>query len=408
MKKRIIKLLVRIVGHRCITFDGSRVYYWKVPMIVLPMSILSKLQHDLSTKLGPDVNKYLFNLGKIQGENGTNILIKKYNFKANSEDLRFFLEQTKFVGIGVLEDIDKDISKYYLRLRNTTSPFAIAYKEIYGLQKESVCNYMRGLIAGASQAVCANVNNEEREMTAIETKCIAKGDPYCEFEIREKNKFDKKLFGKADFDALPKELIFAKKKETLAALLRTAVSNCKNPETLLLQYLKKNKKNFIDFSDNGEVSIFNAKGLITPMDIINLFFNILEKKYGYKRVYDIVYSIGVEFGLNKSIDMFKRYHFQKDLPMFKTSIGEVGLYGLGHPEIISFDKVKNTLLIKVCNTPGLLFRDLTGLRKEFFDYLLSGFLAGACQFFFDKPMKSTEIKCSVKGHEACVFEITKK
>ena len=49
-----------------------------------------------------------------------------------------------------------------------------------------------------------------------------------------------------------------------------------------------------------------------------------------------------------------------------------------------------------------------GIRKEFVDYFLSGFLAGACKFFLGEPMVFTEIKCSVKGHEACIIKVTKK
>ena len=99
VKKTLVKLLVRFLGHKGITFDGSRVYYWKVPMIVLPMDTLVYLQHNFEKKFGPDTRKIFYSLGKIQGKNGCNILIEKFKIIPNEEDLSFFMEQTEFVGI---------------------------------------------------------------------------------------------------------------------------------------------------------------------------------------------------------------------------------------------------------------------------------------------------------------------
>lgn len=111
MKKTIIKLIARFVGNRCVTFDGSRVYYWKVPMIVLPMDALAHLQHGLEEAFGQETRKIIYQLGKIQGRNGSNILIQKYNVKPDANDLSFFMEQTEFVGIGKMFFQLKEIEK---------------------------------------------------------------------------------------------------------------------------------------------------------------------------------------------------------------------------------------------------------------------------------------------------------
>lgn len=102
VKKTLIKLLARFVGHKGLTFDGSRVYYWKVPMIVLPMETLAFLQHNLEKEFGPETRKIVYSLGKIQGKNGTNILVEKFKIIPDEDDFSFFMEQTEFVGVGKL------------------------------------------------------------------------------------------------------------------------------------------------------------------------------------------------------------------------------------------------------------------------------------------------------------------
>lgn len=58
------------------------------------------------------------------------------------------------------------------------NPFAIIYKKIYGIQKKGVDDYLLGLFAGGTYAISG------KEVKGEETKCIAKGDPYCEFRVK--------------------------------------------------------------------------------------------------------------------------------------------------------------------------------------------------------------------------------
>ena len=110
----LVKLILRVVGHRSISFDGSRIYYWGVPMVLLPMKSFGFLQEQLKSSFGEISDLYLYHLGKIQGKNGTNILLKKYNFSPREKDLNFFLDQTKFVGIGGF-DIRKWLKRVYCK-----------------------------------------------------------------------------------------------------------------------------------------------------------------------------------------------------------------------------------------------------------------------------------------------------
>jgi len=57
------------------------------------------------------------------------------------------------------------------------NPFATLYKNIHGLQKQGVDDYLLGLFAGGTFTISG------KKVKAKENKCIAKGDDYCEFII---------------------------------------------------------------------------------------------------------------------------------------------------------------------------------------------------------------------------------
>ncbi|MFH1752210.1 MAG: 4-vinyl reductase, partial [archaeon] len=70
--------------------------------------------------------------------------------------------------------------------RFNDNQIALAYKKEFGKSKKAICHTLRGYFTGTASNVCG------KELEAIETKCMAKGDAFCEFVIKEKSKFDEK------------------------------------------------------------------------------------------------------------------------------------------------------------------------------------------------------------------------
>lgn len=405
MQKTLVKLLVRIVGNKCVTFDGSRVYYWGVPMIVLPYSSFSYMQNSFEKEFGKFALDIIYHAGKLQGKNGTNILLKKYAVKPSESDLSFFMEQSKFVGIGVIEEVKKDVKNNIFTYRFTSSPFAEAYLKQFGQQKKPVCKYGLALSVGALQALTKVFTNNDKELLSVETKCIAKGDPYCEFEIKIGSIWDiKDPYIKQNLSIKPPEFGIADEKEDLPALIRVARKPTGNPDTELTESLKKKYKTVFNFTDKGEVGVVGAYGIITPMDIFVLIFHILEQKYGAKAT-ERIYDAGKYFGIDVSKQIFEKLNLEQKEINIKKALEQIGIYGLGHPELLRADAKNNLYIVKVDNTPGTHYYDLLGQRKLPFDYLLAGFLAGIMEYVLGKNMSATETNCFVQGKPNCVFEI---
>lgn len=399
----LVKLILRVVGHRSISFDGSRIYYWGVPMVLLPMKSFGFLQEQLKSSFGEISDLYLYHLGKIQGKNGTNILLKKYNFSPREKDLNFFLDQTKFVGIGGFDIIENGLKKgCTARIFNSTSPFAREYKQIFGIQKEGCCHYIRGLLAGATQTVCESLNGVDVELVCNEVKCISKGDDVCEFEIRPKKKGE---ICNQDFKEIPIEIKDIRKIETLKKLLRVPVSNTSESRTELYSLLKRHNKNFFIFSEEGEVSIYrDVKGLVTPLDILNLIYYLYSSAFDNEEVEKIFYETGRFAGLTESKKFMKEYNVSKKRDTIKLLIEQIGVFGLGKAKLLSLDS-KNNAKVEVRNSPGLLFKNLKGVQKKKFDYLVGGFLSGVFSFFYGGDFVVVERECSAMKNSPCIFEI---
>ncbi|MEW6329112.1 MAG: 4-vinyl reductase, partial [Candidatus Micrarchaeota archaeon] len=75
-------------------------------------------------------------------------------------------------GYGNIEILEYDEKKPYILLRVFNSSNAEGMKTEW-----PVCYDLAGMFAGAAEVVF------DKEMYCMETKCIAKGDEFCEFEV---------------------------------------------------------------------------------------------------------------------------------------------------------------------------------------------------------------------------------
>lgn len=399
MQKTLVKLIARFVGHKCITFDGSRVYYWKVPMIIMPMRVLSFLQHNLEQKHGPDTRKIMYALGKIQGRNGSNILIEKFKVVPNEKDLSFFMEQTEFVGVGKITLDKNEVSKGYMLINNENSTNAKAYTGLFGKRKAPICDYVRGLTSGAVEAIYQAASGNHDEVEGVEIKCQAKGDKFCKIEVK------KDWTGYED--ELPGELKgidSARKKQTLSMLLRPAARSVEKPETELSIAIKRHYgDNHIKYEKGGEVVLFGMDCLITPIDMANWLYFVLRENYG-PSIDDEFYKAGQMLGQESTKGLFAEFKLQKNLKNIKMAFEQPGLYGLGHVTPMKVDTSNGRYFLRVSNTPGVHHKELLGLTKEKIDYFLAGMFSGIINEITGKDVTIKEETCSASGASHCIFK----
>jgi len=91
------------------------------------------------------------------------------------EGVRFSMNEYNKMGLGRAEMIKADPEKPLFVFRYYFSPGAAAYIE-HEKSKEPVCYHFAGICAGAVSIFYPGVE-------ATEIKCMAMGDPYCEFVV---------------------------------------------------------------------------------------------------------------------------------------------------------------------------------------------------------------------------------
>jgi len=403
MRKTIIKLLARFFGHKGYQFDGSRAYYWKVPMIVLPMQTLGQLQHDLQQKFGNDINKMIYKLGKLQGRNGSNILIEKFKVTPDASDLSFFLEQSEFVGVGKTIMVESDIDKGYFLLKNTNSPMAKGYEAVYGKTTKPVCNYWRGLATGAFEAIFTTIKGEPQELESYETHCICKGDPECRVEIRKKSDMNNKLYNEQS-EISNKHLDMVMEKETLKMLLRPASANPKKTETDISLAFKRLNKGHLKFEDNGVVLLSGLPSLITPIDIVALLFYTVQHSYG-PGADKIISNVGVQLGKTFTDQLMHQLKLNPtNIAHVRMVLQQPGLFGLGTGEPMKMDLTGKNFITKIHNTPAVNYTQLLGSSKIPMDYFIAGILSGSLEILLGQNFTTTEQACFAVSRSPCVFK----
>lgn len=82
-------------------------------------------------------------------------------------------------GWGRLSFEPSKITKGNAAIQLEDSAIAVTYKKLVGVSEHPVCSATRGILAGI-----AAVASKRDDIEAVETMCLAKGDPYCEFLIK--------------------------------------------------------------------------------------------------------------------------------------------------------------------------------------------------------------------------------
>ncbi len=155
-------------------------------VIILSRGNLAHLQKDFERVMGPVATSIVYNSGRDYAQNvQSNIkqsIIKLIAKISKDMIAKKMLDVFSSWGYGKAEFLELDPEKSYAKLKVTNSANALSYEN----STKPVCHFIRGILAGAGTIIM------EKEMHCLESKCVAKGDEYCEFEIITKEELEKR------------------------------------------------------------------------------------------------------------------------------------------------------------------------------------------------------------------------
>ena len=159
---------------KLIQLKDGEIDIMSLPVAILPVYILSDLEMELIRILGyKEAYEKIYKSVKNGSIKYNKFFLEKYAIKDKRKALNW---QTKIVtlsGWGKLEVALIDFDNTRAVLHYINSPFAKAYEKT----NYPVCIIPTAFTAGGAVTVLG------KNVDAIETKCVAMGDKYCEIEI---------------------------------------------------------------------------------------------------------------------------------------------------------------------------------------------------------------------------------
>ena len=146
--------------------------------IVMPMTLLKNLFEEIEKILTPSGFAAVFyNAGRKSGENYAQYFREKFGLKSKEELIETVTICTSAIGWGIVETYTLDLSIPAGSVRVKENIEAVMRGKG---ATQPVCHWTRGFLAGYLTAVTGV------DVEVVETKCLGKGDEYCEFEIKAK------------------------------------------------------------------------------------------------------------------------------------------------------------------------------------------------------------------------------
>jgi len=146
--------------------------------ILFPLSFLRNLFDEIEKILTPSGSAAVFyNAGKRSGENYVKYYKEKFGLKSREELIKTLIMGTSAVGWGKIETYALDLSIPAGSIRVKKNIEAIMHGK---KATQPICHWTRGFMAGYLTALTGV------DVEIVETKCLGKGDEYCEFEVKAK------------------------------------------------------------------------------------------------------------------------------------------------------------------------------------------------------------------------------
>jgi hypothetical protein len=148
--------------------------------VIFPLHALEGLVKTLRNTLNPTaVQAILWYQGKEIGKSEKELYEKDYKAKSVQQAVELLKARTLLLGWGITEVIKVDEKKKSARIRLFDSWECNMFK---GNNNGPQNHFFRGILAGFFSSLF------EVELGATEVKCIARGDPFCEFVVEKAEK----------------------------------------------------------------------------------------------------------------------------------------------------------------------------------------------------------------------------
>ena len=150
-------------------------------MMFIPLTTQVTLYNLVSNEIGSKRTKQLF---FNQGYQHINRILTGFanQFDLSKMDVHTFMQlftpTAQTLGLGRIEHEAPNLFEGHGIVKLSANSFAKTYLQLYGKQELGVDDFVRGILVGFVDLVA------KKQTRCIETKCIAKGDPSCEFVIK--------------------------------------------------------------------------------------------------------------------------------------------------------------------------------------------------------------------------------
>jgi len=194
-------LLEKVIRFKALQHKQGKVLLHGIPVLLTLYFICIYLQKLLEKLYGKiPAASILHHLGYTQAKQGIKLINKRFGYAITITDKRKLLEfhegQAEIIGLGRFKISKFDFDKNIFILRGT-STLACEYLKFFGLQKYPVDHFLRGGLVAAIESLT------NKKMFCYESKCIAKGNPFCEFVIRPIKAWNKKELKEQKIKELP-------------------------------------------------------------------------------------------------------------------------------------------------------------------------------------------------------------
>ena len=162
----------KILKDLCFAPEKGGLFYKEVRYLLIRPEVLVTFQKEIEKELGERADRILFQSGFQGGSLSSKRYREVFNF-SHEEIVRFMIEMGPQIGWGRFELERFDPGNKYLSVKVYHSPFA----EAYGPSRTPVCHFIRGVLTGMVSVVF------DKESELNEILCLAKGDPFCKFEL---------------------------------------------------------------------------------------------------------------------------------------------------------------------------------------------------------------------------------
>lgn len=176
----MIDIVAQLIMHGQLKFENGKIVLLDQNVAMTPMNT----HIDLAKYLNDGgVQSHLYLAAKNTGVSWNQGMLKNYSTKTRREIFDWGKKVMSLAGFGDFNVVKGGLDSNRNIWVMEKSQVAELFLAKYGKSLFPVCHVPRGFYAGAASFLY------EKNLDAVETKCVALGDQFCEFVIDERKNF---------------------------------------------------------------------------------------------------------------------------------------------------------------------------------------------------------------------------